>query len=163
MVRLMHRLLAAGFSILLITTTLISAAPRASAGSYCPELSGAAGTSSQIKYTFIWINDNCPTPIRKGFYASDGFGWDHIEYSRVVLGEENHQTTDYARERWGWALATAGAVQSLNIMCHHVYYETPGGTKRTMKVVHSSVDYEGKWGRKGIITAYWVSGHVDPC
>lgn len=150
-------------TLLLMTTALLSAAPKASAGHPCPELTGAAGTSSHIKYKFVWINDYCPTPIRRGFYSSTGFGWRHIKHARIVLGKINHQTTAYARERWGWALARAGALQSLHIICHFVHYETPGGTKRTMKVIHSSVNYEGKWGRKGIITAYWVSGYVDPC
>jgi hypothetical protein len=133
------------------------------AGTGCPKLTGVVGTDSEIKYTFIWVNDGCPTPIRKGFYSASGFGWDHITYRRVVDGLANHETTAYARDLWGAALARIGSLQSNGLMCHQVRYTTPGGTNRTMRVLHSAVNYAGQYGRKGIITAYWLSGHVDAC
>lgn len=129
----------------------------------CPQLSGISGDSSSIYYTFTWINDGCPTPIRKGFYSRTGFGWDHIKYRRDVDGLQNHQVSDYARNLWAQALLTPGKAAGAHEMCHQKKYETPGGTRRTMKVWHSSTNYQGDKGRKGIITAYWISGHVDAC
>lgn len=133
------------------------------AGYNCPELREVAGQSSDIYYTFTWINDGCPTPIRKGFYARDGFGWDHIEFRRIVDGQTNHETTSYARNLWAQALMTSGKAAGADLMCHQKKYTTPGGTARTMKVIHSSVNYQGDKGRKGILTAYWVRNHVDAC
>lgn len=129
----------------------------------CPSLSGASGTSSQIYYTYTWINDGCPTPIRKGFYSSTGFGWDHINYRRIVNGLSNHETTQAAQNQWARALLNPGAYKGNNIVCHYVHYYTSGGSPRTMLVSHSHTNYENTWGRKGIITAYWTSGHVNPC
>jgi hypothetical protein len=45
---------------------------------------------------------------------------------------------------------------------HTYQYKTPGGTKRTMCVVNDTNDYIYSWsnyGRKGIITAFWINGH----
>lgn len=93
----------------------------------CPSLSGAPGTSSQIYYTYTWINDGCPTPIRKGFYSGTGFGWDHITYRRIVDGQINHETTQAAQNQWARALLQPGAYKGNNIVCHYVYYYTSGG------------------------------------
>lgn len=135
----------------------------AAAGYPCPSLRGIAGQSSEIKYTYTWINDGCPTPIRKGFYTRTGFGLDHINFRRVVDGLANHETTDYARTLWAQALATPGKAAGAHEMCHQKKYTTPGGTNRTMRVWHSSTNYEGDKGRKGIISAYYLGGHVDAC
>jgi len=142
-------------------TTEPSEAPSAAAYP-CPSLKTDGSRDATILYTYTWINDGCPTPIRRGFYARDGFGWDHIEYRRIVDGQINHQTTAYARYLWAQALATPGA-SGPPLTCHQKKYTTPGGTKRTMVVVHSHTNYKGSLGRKGIITAYWKSGHVNGC
>lgn len=134
-------------------------------GSGCPELRGPAGTSAEIYYTFIWINNGCPIPIRKGIYGGtgSGFGWEHLRYRTNVDRQINHETTSAARSLWGQALSSSGSAQSNGTFCHFKQYKTPGGTKRTMKVIVSSTNYEGQWGLKGIITAFWVSGWTDPC
>jgi hypothetical protein len=135
----------------------------AAAAAYpCPPLSGGTG-SSQIYFTYTWINDGCPTPIRRGIYSRTGFGWDHIVYRRVADGLANHETSTYAQNLWAQALMRSGKYKGNNVTCHHVHYTTPSGIRRTMLVSHSHTNYEGVWGRKGILTAYWVSGHVDPC
>ncbi|MGQ0680066.1 MAG: hypothetical protein ACT4OM_10520 [Actinomycetota bacterium] len=132
-------------------------------GGGCPKLSGISGTDSQILYTFTWINNACNVPIRKGLYLATGFGWDHITHRRVVDKLANHETTSAARQVWAAALLQAGSIQKDGLYCHSKHYKTPGGTKRTMKVVLSPVNYAGKYGTKGIITAFWTSGWVNPC
>lgn len=129
-------------------------------GEPCPPLTGVYPEDSYILYTYSWIQNGCQIPIRRGFYSSTGFGWDHIEYKRVVEGQINHQLTDYARDPWAQALVISGSYQSNGLFCHRKHYVTPGGSNRTMRVLVSSTNYAGQYGPKGIITAYWVSGHV---
>lgn len=138
-----------------------SANATASGGGPCPQLSGVTGQSSQIIRTFTWVNNGCQMPIRKGFYTRTGFGWDHINYRRIVDGQINHETTSYAQDLWGQALRLSGKIKSTGIFCHQKHYYTPAGAKRTMRVIISTTNYQQGKGYKGINTAYWLSGHVS--
>lgn len=80
-------------------------------GEPCPELTGLRDTSSHIYGRYTWVNNGCQMPIRRGFYARTGFGWEHITYRRVVNGEINHETTAFAQKLWAQALLTSGKVK----------------------------------------------------
>lgn len=143
--------------------------PTIAVGYGCPELKGDPGTDSEIKETYFWIVNGCPVPIRKGFYSRTGFGWGHIVYRRDVDGLTNHETTEYARNLWQQALGKSPRLDDIDGTgpeprkgCHHVHYTTPDGKKRTMLVILSDVNYQGDKGTKGILSAYWESGHTDP-
>lgn len=71
----------------------------------------------------------------------------------------NHETTAFAQNLWGQALLTSGKVKPNGIFCHHKTYTIGNGVKRTMRVIISTTNY-GAGGYKGILTAYWLSGHV---
>ncbi|MER8029921.1 hypothetical protein ABTZ78_13285 [Streptomyces bauhiniae] len=103
--------------------------------------------------------------LREG---SSKFGYKHIAKGGSTNNKMNHPVDAAAVRLWDKALNNlskgsksfpyrGGSVST--------YKYTSGGKKRTMCVVDDANDfvYGGKnYGMKGIITAYWVSGHVGP-
>ncbi len=103
------------------------------------------------------------TVIRAG---SSKYGMKHIKVGGTHKRKFNHPTDKKAIGLWdkafnNFAKGSKGS-RFKNTMTHTVKYGG-GAKKRTMCVVTSSLTI-GKGnsyvGRKGIITAYWVKGHV---
>lgn len=100
-------------------------------------------------------------PYRTG--RSD-FGDVHTKAGGSRKKTENHETTDFAKKQWQAALNGKGLPGRFGGgRIYSAQYETPGGTQRTMCVIVDSNDYIyslKNFGYKGIITAFWINGHV---
>ncbi|WP_200262068.1 hypothetical protein [Streptomyces sp. HSG2] len=115
------------------------------------------------KILYWFVDDFGSTVIRAG---SSKYGMKHIKAGGTHKRKFNHPTDKKAIGLWDKALNNyakgSKGSRFKNTTTHTVKYG--GGTKkRTMCVVTSSLTIgKGKSyvGLKGIITAYWVKGHV---
>jgi hypothetical protein len=157
-------MLALALSVGLIAVIPPGPADAQTKGGGCAEVRTASNTGSpaHVRRTF-YDSFGCQVPIRLGVghipKRQGDFGWSHIA-DRRAEGATNHETTSYAQTLWQQALRGSRAFYGPNYFCHSVKYRTSGGTKRTMKVFVDYKSYNG-YGPKGIITAYWVSGHTQ--
>jgi hypothetical protein len=131
----------------------------------CPELKGSPDPSdpSFVVEPYFEATTGCPIPLRRGVghipKEQGDFGLRHIE-ARYAEGEENHETTPYAKSLWIKALALPGTGVGPFYICHFAQYATNTGKERTMKVFVDLKPYSS-YTFKGIITAYWISGHKE--
>ncbi|MEV5982817.1 hypothetical protein [Streptomyces sp. NPDC052114] len=144
--------------------SLIAASPVANAG-FGKKLTSGPG-AAKIVQRFDNMNWADNTALREG---NARFGRQHIAKGGSTGNKSNHELTATAKALWvkamnnvqkgSWVEVYKGGTKST------YKYKLKDGTKRTMCVLNESKDfiYGGKnYGPKGIITAYWVKGHVGP-
>ncbi|MEU6965047.1 hypothetical protein [Streptomyces chrestomyceticus] len=120
---------------------------------------GAAAIVQKFYLTF---------PTDTGLRAGNAiFGQAHIARGGKKGHKYNHELSSYAKSLWVKAMEnTAKGSQTTPFKggTFSTYnYTLKSGTKRTMCVLVDRNDYTyaGKnYGHKGIITAYWVNGHI---
>ncbi len=92
------------------------------------------------------------------------FGRAHIAKGGSSGNTSNHELTNYAKDRWIEALREGPKANPYPDGFRYTkHYKTPGGAKRTMCVGTDGTDFHYanvNYGTKGIITAFWVDGHV---
>ncbi|GGP92311.1 hypothetical protein [Streptomyces melanogenes] len=121
---------------------------------------GAAKIVQKFSLTFP-----IDTGLREG---NANFGRVHIAKGGKKGNKYNHEMTSYAKSLWVKAMENEEkGSQSYPFKggTFSTYkYKIAGGTKRTMCILvdRNEFTYAGnKYGHKGIITAYWVNGHIS--
>ncbi|PRH78236.1 hypothetical protein C6N75_15890 [Streptomyces solincola] len=124
---------------------------------------GTKSGPKEQKILYWFLGDSKDTVIRAG---SSKYGMKHIKAGGTHARKFNHPTDKAAMALWDKALSnqTKGSWghRFPNTTTHTAQYGG-GASKRTMCVITSELTI-GKGatyvGLKGIITAYWVNGHV---
>ncbi|MFZ3475068.1 hypothetical protein ACODT3_00645 [Streptomyces sp. 4.24] len=152
-------------TVLLPATVLALLLPAAQAAAdFGPPMESGPGAAAIVqRFELVWSED---TGLREG---NASFGRQHIANGGSTGNTSNHELTAAAKGLWlkamdsvekgSWTEPFKGGRLST------YKYSTGNGTKRTMCVLtdDNNYRYSGKdYGRKGIITAYWVNGHVGP-
>jgi hypothetical protein len=120
--------------------------------------------SSSARIYSLEIKDasNCPIPLRVG--KSD-HGYTHLQARNRLVGGTWDASS---KARTQAAVLRSGYAQAPGFVVYAYPYTFRSGSsivKRTQCVVvdYNPVTYGGRsYARKGIITTYWKSGHVQP-
>ncbi|MFC5959194.1 hypothetical protein ACFP51_33650 [Streptomyces pratens] len=127
----------------------------------CTKNTRSGPGAAAVRYWFL--GDFSDTLIRAG---NAGFGFKHIQAGGSTKNKANHPTDAAAVKLWDKALnnnARGSKGEKYKGGWVHTYKYKGGSQARTMCVAtdDQSYTYDHKnYGRKGIITAYWVPGHV---
>jgi hypothetical protein len=127
-----------------------------------PPINGPSGTSAHIRGTYGGLGNFAP--LREG---NSSYGYQHILQGGSTKNTANHEVTAFAQQQWNYAIGGGTSVEG-NFAGSRLYvsvYNTSSGATRTMCVVVDNNDLKYAntlYGQKGIITAYWVAGSVNP-
>lgn len=144
---------------LLFSLLLVGVSPTQAAEA----VSGPSAAHFYEQYTVSPKGRSVTFTLREG---NSSFGYAHIAKGGSTGNTGNHELTPYAKDRWREAFVE-GPKRPTSWPGGYVYtrqYATPGGRPRTMCIIVDGNDYVyagQNYGTKGVITAFWIAGHLD--